>query len=45
MKVSKMDLLVMDKEFKVIAVADYFESIIWVDRYKEAGDFHSLHHQ
>ena len=34
-----MDLLVMDKEFKVIAVADYFESIIWVDRYKEAGDF------
>lgn len=34
-----MDLYVMDKNFKTIAVIDEYTSIIWTRRYFECGDF------
>lgn len=34
-----MDIWVLDKEFKSLAVIDTFESVIWTDRYDECGDF------
>lgn len=34
-----LDLLVLDTNFVSIAVVDTYESLIWTDRYREAGDF------
>lgn len=34
-----MELLIMDQEFNGIRTLDIFESLIWTDRYYEAGDF------
>lgn len=34
-----MEVFVLDKEFKNIAIVDYFESVIWTDRFSSAGDF------
>lgn len=34
-----MELFILDKEYKAVAIIDFFESIIWTDRYQKAGDF------
>lgn len=34
-----MDLLILNNSFQKIGVIDTFESLIWTDRYYEAGDF------
>ena len=34
-----MEVLVLDTEFRAVTVIDNFESLIWTDRYYEAGDF------
>ena len=34
-----MDILVMNKSFSVIDVIDSYESLLWVDRYQEPGEF------
>ena len=34
-----MELLIMDSNFAGIGTLDIFESLIWTDRYYEAGDF------
>lgn len=34
-----MDLYVLDKEFRTVAILDVYESFIWTDRYDEYGDF------
>ena len=34
-----MDLYVLNTNFERIAIIDSYESIIWTDRYREAGDF------
>lgn len=34
-----MELIVLDQNFKSVALVDYFESLIWTDRYFEYGDF------
>lgn len=34
-----MDLYVLDHNFNSIAVIDQFESMLWVDRYNEPGEF------
>lgn len=34
-----MELLVLDKSFTAIDIIDQYESLIWTDRYNEAGDF------
>lgn len=34
-----MEVLVLDTEFRAVSVIDNFESLIWTDRYYEAGDF------
>lgn len=34
-----MEVLVLDKDFKNVGVIDDFESLIWTDRYSEAGEF------
>lgn len=34
-----MDLLVLDKNFQAVGIVDSYESLIWNDRYREAGDF------
>lgn len=34
-----MNLLVLDEDFQSIGVVDSYESLIWTDRYREAGDF------
>lgn len=34
-----MELLVLDSNFVAASLFDYFESVIWTDRYSEAGDF------
>lgn len=34
-----MELLLLDIDFKTIAIIDTYESLIWTDRYQEAGDF------
>lgn len=34
-----MYLLVLNTKFETIAVVDNFRSLIWVDRYRECGDF------
>lgn len=34
-----MEIYVLDKSFQSIAVIDEYESLIWTDRYDEAGDF------
>lgn len=34
-----MELFVLDKQFRSVAVVDYFESVIWTDRFSKAGDF------
>lgn len=34
-----MDLTVLNKDFIAVMIFDSFESIIWTDRYFEAGDF------
>jgi hypothetical protein len=34
-----MDLLILDSSFQKIGVIDTFESLIWTDRYYQAGDF------
>lgn len=34
-----MELLIMDSNFEGIETLDIFESLIWTDRYYEAGDF------
>jgi hypothetical protein len=34
-----MELVILDKEYRQIAIEDTFESLIWTDRYYEPGDF------
>ena len=34
-----MEALIMDKDFKSVAVIDDYESFIWTDRYTGYGDF------
>lgn len=34
-----MDLYVLNKNFKTVAIIDEYESVNWTDRYNEAGDF------
>lgn len=34
-----MNLTVLDEDFKTIKVIDAYKSLIWTDRYNEAGDF------
>lgn len=34
-----MEVIVLDKEFRNIAVVDTFESLLWVERFQECGDF------
>lgn len=34
-----LDLLVLDENYQSIAIFDVFDSLIWVDRYNEYGDF------
>lgn len=34
-----MEVYVLDTSFEAVAVVDEFESLIWTDRYDEAGDF------
>ena len=34
-----MDLFILDKDFNTIAVVDYFESVLWNDKYRECGEF------
>ena len=34
-----MEVLVLNTEFESVAIVDTFESLIWTDRYYEAGDF------
>ena len=34
-----MELFILDTEYKAVAIIDFFESIIWTDRYQKAGDF------
>lgn len=34
-----MDLIVLDDQLKAVDVIDTYESLIWVDRYFECGDF------
>ncbi len=37
-----MDLLILNNAFQKVGVIDTFESLIWTDRYYEAGDFELL---
>lgn len=39
-----MELLILDTSFKSVALVDTFESLIWTDRYSEAGDFEIYTH-
>jgi len=34
-----MELIVLNEKFESVAIVDTFESLIWTDRYREAGDF------
>lgn len=34
-----MDLLVLDENLDVVQIIDTYQSLIWTDRYQEAGDF------
>lgn len=34
-----MEALILDTEFRAMHIVDSFESLIWTDRYQEAGDF------
>lgn len=34
-----MDLLILDKNLQVTAILDTYNSLIWTDRFQEAGDF------
>lgn len=34
-----MDLYILDKSFKQVGLLDFYESLIWTDRYREPGDF------
>ena len=34
-----MNLFVLDKNLDVVAIVDVYTSLIWTDRYQEAGDF------
>lgn len=34
-----MDILVLDKEFKSVAILDVYSSLIWTERYWKPGDF------
>lgn len=34
-----MNVLVLDKDFNKIYILDWYESLLWTDRYYEAGDF------
>lgn len=34
-----MDILVLDKNFNLVHVLDAYKSMIWTERYNEAGDF------
>lgn len=34
-----MDLFILDKNFEVVALIDAYKSLIWTERYNEAGDF------
>lgn len=34
-----MNLLILDKSLKVVAILDSYNSLIWTDRFQEAGDF------
>ena len=34
-----MEIYVLNTNFESVAVVDEFESLIWTDRYDEAGDF------
>lgn len=34
-----MEVFILDTEYKAVAIIDFFESIIWTDRYQKAGDF------
>ena len=34
-----MDALIMDKDFKSVAIIDDYESFIWTDRYCGYGDY------
>lgn len=37
-----MEVMVLDTEFKMVGIIDTFISLIWTDRYDEAGDFELL---
>lgn len=34
-----MNILILDKTFQTVAIVDYFESVLWNDRYAKSGDF------
>lgn len=34
-----MNLVVLDKQFGAVGIIDVFESLVWTDRYNEAGQF------
>lgn len=34
-----MNLLILDKSLQVVAILDTYNSLIWTDRFQEAGDF------
>ena len=37
-----MEVKILDTEFKMVGIIDTFISLIWTDRYNEAGDFELL---
>lgn len=34
-----MDVLVLNTDFELVGIVDYYKSLIWTERYSEAGDF------
>lgn len=34
-----MDIIILDTDFKVIYILDTYESLLWIDRYYEPGEF------
>ena len=39
MKEFNMDLYILNTKFETIAILDYYESLIWTERYYSEGDF------
>jgi len=33
------NVLVLNESFELVAIIDYYKSLIWTERYREAGDF------